>query len=353
MKKMKVTSLVIVLILLSLTIGFVVNMQGDHPLFKTLLVSTSSDKVIFNNYSKFETIQEAARFLSNGNREKARIVFEDMLEKNPEDVEGLVGIAVCYAYIRNYKKSIEYVNKAEQILERGIELDNERQMQLYEIMAIVYDATSYYEGSKYNPKLMEYAQKVIDMESEDSVRNKSMHYTQYVALFELYMQEEMYDEAIEYCKKAQELLPQNPLLDHTLAILYTDNSDFENAYNSINKVKEYFGDKNEYYLIDMGYYYTKTGEYEKAYDCLKNLEAISPDDSSSLYFYYGKYYEAIGDIENARENYKKSFSLEPYAIFDYSNQNIIQRLNIDISDLAEKMEEEKRRDYASELGDQT
>lgn len=82
------------------------------------------------------------------------------------------------------------------------------------------------------------------------------------------------------------------------------------------------------------------------------MEAISPSDSSSLYFYYGKYYEAIGDIENARENYKKSFTLAPYAINVYSKQNIIQRLDIDMSDVAEKMEEEKRRDYARELGDQ-
>ena len=65
--------------------------------------------------------------------------------------------------------------------------------------------------------------------------------------------------------------------------------------------------------------------------------------------HYNKEFELLdGDVVFYHAG-KKSFSLEPYAIYNYSNQNIIQRLH---SELVEKMEEEKRRDYTSELGDQ-
>ena len=335
---------IIITILLGLFTGLIMNMlYSSDPLVKWLFVSPKFGKVIFNNYNITDTLQLAKKYVEEGDGKSAFLTYNDVLKKDPNNIEAYVGLADLYGRMYNFKEAERYIDEAEKRITP--QTSSEMIADVYYHEAIIYDSTFKYEGYKNTDKAIEYYHKALNSLNENSVNlqyKKEYESFIYFYLGQTYSSIGKEDIALECYKKSMEANPEDKALHYSMGITYIMLKEYEKAYESLLTYQDAFGRNDS--LVGFGYYYTEIGDYRKAKDYLTEAEQIDPSSYRTLFF-YGNYYEKINNMIKAKEYYRKAFEMNIYTINDKNIQRTIERLNINVDDLKEQLEEEKEENY--------
>lgn len=191
---------------------------------------------ILNKIKDFETVE---------NLEHTNVDFDD---------EIYYQFAVSHYQYKDYKKSIEYLEKA-----KSLKPENQR---IETFLAEIYYLIGEFGKSK------EIFLKYKNDDENALIMN-------YMGLFEL--DENNVEKAIEYFSKAIKLEPQNAKYSFNLANAYYENGWFEEALRFMN-VAICLEPENCDYRYSLAYSYYTNEKYEKALSEVKNILKINPDN---------------------------------------------------------------------------
>ncbi len=169
------------------------------------------------------------------------------------DKEIYYQFAVAHYQQHNYKKAIEYLEKA-----KSLKTDDE---QIETFLAEVYYLNNDFEKSK------ELFLKYKDNDENPVIMN-------YLGLFKL--DENKVEDAIEYFTKAVKLNPQNPQYAYNLSNAYFVNGWNDEAVKYMN-IAICLDPENCEYRYTQAYSYYINGQFEKSLSELKNIFKINPD----------------------------------------------------------------------------
>lgn len=126
-----------------------------------------------------------------------------------------------------------------------------------------------------------------------------------------------YRAAIEYMKKAVEIMPDYSNAMYMLGKLYMEVGDYEKGVETLKKATEVIPDYIDTYLELGGYYLYKEKDFKRAEEYYKKAKEIDSNDGSP-YFCYGNLYFNKKRYKTAEEMYLKAIELEeiPEAYFN-------------------------------------
>ena len=139
--------------------------------------------------------------------------------------------------------------------------------------------------------------------------NASTH----LLLGKAYQEKEMVDEAVEEYKEAKRLAELDPALDITIpsiAQLYYDSGDYENAIPEYLESIEANPDNLEDY-VPLGFCYYQMGEYEKAAEQYEELLERDSEYPIALFGLGSIYYYKLGEYEKALPLLQHFLEVEP------------------------------------------
>lgn len=337
--KAKITKIGILAIIFLLTI-LILMVALPNPVIK-IFYTSKSGKLIFNNYSTEETLKLAEKYKKEGSIKTAYSAYKYVIKKDPNNIKAYIGIADIYMENQNFKEAEKYLKEAESKI--NFKTEPELKVDLYYTMGLLYSQNFIFEGFKDLDRSIEYFNRALNIKGVGEELKRQYESDIYFQLGNIYFMKGMNKESAEYFQKS--LMVDSDYISSylQLAMVYIKMNDYQKAYDLIEKYKNVAGE-NEYYLFLMGNYYTERGEYKKALDYIDRASYIT-SDKFMLYYTYGNYYEKTKDIEKARQYYRKAFEISVYSIELPINQEVIKRLNIDVSDLEEKIMKDKEEKY--------
>jgi len=131
----------------------------------------------------------------------------------------------------------------------------------------------------------------------------------------VYMELGMDEKAVEYLKKAVQILPIDYESRNNLGIVYGRLDQPEKALEELLTAMALKPD-NVAIQINLSLFYQRQKEYEKSVEILKYLISKTPEDAS-LYYRLGGVYKEMGDYESAISAFTKSMELAPDIINPY------------------------------------
>jgi tetratricopeptide (TPR) repeat protein len=131
----------------------------------------------------------------------------------------------------------------------------------------------------------------------------------------VYMELGMDEKAVEYLKKAVQILPIDYESRNNLGIVYGRLDQPEKALEELLTAMALKPD-NVAIQINLSLFYQRQKEYEKSVEILKYLMSKTPEDAS-LYYRLGGVYKEMGDYESAISAFRKSMELAPDIINPY------------------------------------
>ncbi len=123
-----------------------------------------------------------------------------------------------------------------------------------------------------------------------------------------------YHKAIEFYNKALKIKNDYESAHYNLALSYTGTKDFNNAFNSLEKVSRNKDRAMAYIYYESGVEALSGGDFNYAIEMFKNTIKFDPNSEAS-YTMLGTCYNLIGDIENSIKYYEKAIEM------DYGNSS--------------------------------
>jgi type IV pilus assembly protein PilF len=118
-------------------------------------------------------------------------------------------------------------------------------------------------------------------------------------------------EGLAYFLKASEFDPNNPEIEHELALVYDDIGEYDLAIRHFKKAIALKPDFSEA-VNNMGTLYSKMKEWDKALECFQQAASnILYQTPHFAYHNMGLVYFYKGDYPKAIENYQRALKLEP------------------------------------------
>ena len=148
---------------------------------------------------------------------------------------------------------------------------------------------------KQNKEAMKLYHQALEVQKNPDQTSWSIYY----ALGALYYQENEYEKAVAYLKKAVELSNRNPNVLNYLGYVYLDNN--KNVDSAVQMILEaYHNYPYEGHIIDsLGWALFRTGEYDKAVYFLEQAADINPENAvisdhlGDAYWFVGRENEAV------------------------------------------------------------
>ena len=241
----------------------------------------------------------------------SRSVLEKALSLNNEDTEVLLKLGELYLYVKDYKRTTEYIKQA-------LEID------------------------KVNPKIY-FLRGYIKMETGDTlnaisdfqiaVDQDQEFYEAYIQLGILFALQKN-QIAVDYYNNALNIEPNSIEAYYNLAMFYQNTDEYNKAletYTTILAIDPNF----KYAYYNMGFVQLEyLGVYNVAIQSFTNAIKCDPEYAEA-YFNRGLAFETLGDVMNARMDYEKSLQISK------NYQKAIDGLNrLDKGDLIMKKQSE-------------
>lgn len=341
MKKSKIKIIALSVFLVAVLI-LILSLIGKHPILKLFFTSPKNGKVVYSNIGAEDALEFAADFREKGKVVKALIAYDYAIKKDPENIDAYTDIARMYSEIKNFRESKKYIEKA--IEKLTPDTLPERAFVTYYGAGVAYYNSTEYEGNASNSKALKYFQNALDI--SDTIKESDT--TQllsdiYYCMADIYLSEERYDKAAENYIKSLDLEPEDEVINYSVAVCYIELKDFNKANEYLIKTKN--AGKELETLVGYMFYYTKIGEKDKALEYMMKAEQ-NYKGNPMLDYYTAYFYEEKGNLDKAKELYVKLFNNNPSSIFILENQKIIEKYNIDVSKIKEKIQKEMEEKYS-------
>ena len=208
----------------------------------------------------------------NANQEDLKAIdsYKISLELDPMDDNVYSSIAENYLFLKQYRNSLTYINKAIQL--------NKNDAYYYKIRGKAYKGIQEYNNAK------------INFEKAITISPKKDEY--YIELGSLYYDLNKYKSSVYYLKKAVELNNKESYTYYLLGNVYYDVNDFEASIYYLSKSNSIKASSGNYMIIGMCY-----GQQKKHITAIKYLNKAIEINSKNSEAYYNRALEKlyIGD----------------------------------------------------------
>jgi len=241
-------------------------------------------------------------YFAQGKAKNCKKSIEKSLAMDPDYAEADLKYAELNLYFEDYKKTLEYIDKA---------------LQVDKINAKAY----FMKGTTY--KLMGDTAKAVAC-LQTAIDQDPEYYHAYMQLGLLYSTRKS-KLAIDYFNNAIKLNPKSIEARYGLAMFYQENDQYDNAiiqYDSILKINP----KYKFAYFNLGYIHLV---YLNVYaTAVKHFTSAIACDSAYAEAYYnrGYSYELMGNVLNARLDYKKALELKPNYVKSIDGLNRVDKL---------------------------
>lgn len=117
-------------------------------------------------------------------------------------------------------------------------------------------------------------------------------------------------DAVQHLQRAIELSPAAPMLHYTLAQIYMDTGQEEQAITELKNELKVTEQKNELAWFDLGAIFNKRKEYTQAVFCLQKA-LTRMDGGADAHYQLGKAYEGLGQFDAAMNEYQQTLRFIP------------------------------------------
>lgn len=250
------------------------------------------DEALFflEGQDKIDTLFSIADLHSEmGNYQKAKLVYENIINLEPENSGAWYGLAYSNELAGG---DIESTLNA---YEKAIKYDNEYKEAYYYASIIYGDRNNY-------KKAMEYLKKVIELNPEDFIA--------YNDLGSIYETLNDYKKAEFYLKKSISINENYHLSHFNLGVVYKAMGMYDDAIREYKKASELQINRNPY--LNMSALYIEINELEKAMEIL--TEGVEKIKDHILYYNRACIYRKMGNLEKALEDFKKAKEIDPIVL---------------------------------------
>ena len=237
-------------------------------------------------------------------------MYKESLKQNSENYEAYINLAIAQNQQNETELALQTLNNALTKFPSNQQIKTAiSEITLESINGKLANAAKYYEAKDYKNAIVEY--KKIEPATVDSLIGIA---SSYQALNDI-------NSAIEYYKQALKLKPTDSDIAYYIAVLYSENSDWDSAkaylVNSLNinknntKAKDFLTNINEQITLNKLNKAIEAYDNEKYDEALPILNEILLTDSNNSYAYYYR-----GMINDSKENradaindFKKAYTL--------------------------------------------
>ena len=269
-------------------------------------------------------------YLGSPYHEKAITEFKSAIELKPNYAEAYYGLGMAYRESKNYESSIEAYKEA-------IIIKPDFNEAYYGLGLTYFDAKKYEEAAEAFKYVVEKQPDNIDAIEALGLANEHLgRYSEasenfkqsiiinppekYKSLGLTYSLSGKYEEAIDACKKALELDPNNAKKYSDLGCTYMmagrNDEAIEACLQAIN-----IDSKCEDAYFWLGNTYHNMGNYEKAIETYKNLLKID-SQYMDAYFEIGNIYAVLNKYEDAINCYNEALKIEPNDNITYNQLGV-------------------------------
>ena len=226
--------------------------------------------------------------LMKGQSGNSRDALEKCVKEYPSNTEALLRLAQLHFYVKQYKKSFEYLNRVQEI--------DPSIAQTYFIRGLVLEEA----GDTTNA--------IINFQI--STEKNPDYYDAYIILGLRYADKKD-SIALAYYRNALKIKPKSPEAYYNIGLFYQSIEKYNKAIASYNELLEKTDSTYKFALFNIGYIYM---EYLKEYG--KAIYYFQKANDSDIKYYQASYnlglcYERLKDYKKAKELYKYTLSVEP------------------------------------------
>lgn len=292
--------------------------KGDYKSAITILENIVKIKPSLHIYkSLIESL------LNDGQFDKAFTYSEELVKKNPENVEALVLAAgLLESYKRDYDKAFDYYGKAYAIsgdkkyaLLRVLIAEKKKDFNLGidlldELIKKEPENSTYYTyRGMFNYSLNKNSKAINDLKKSISINKDDVLAKSVLA--EIYNNDGLYSKAIPLLEDIMNNFEYEDVVATTLAKTYIKDKKFDKAIELYkNLASKYTGKRKSSYLKMLAQLFYDNNEYLKAAGVFKEIIAEFPQDVES-FMAAGKIYEYTKDYDNATDMYIGALKVDP------------------------------------------
>ena len=234
----------------------------------------------------------AQYLLEIGKSGKSKDVLERCLKIYPENVEALISLAQIHLYVKQYRKSMDLLQKAQEIDENNDKIFFIRGVVFQETNDTIRAIKSYIYATEKNPQ----------------------NYNAYVQLGLLFYNS-LDSVSIQYFNNAININPTNVEAYYDLAMYYQINEHYKQAINTYTQIIEKVDNTYPLAYYNIGYIYLEIyKDYDNAIEFFTNASNLRPQYIDAI-FNIGLCYEKKHDVVNALKFYSEVLKINP----DYTN----------------------------------
>lgn len=264
-----------------------------------LLIASKLDSLNPDLYIDLADLQ-----LKLGRSGKAKKALERCLEYNPENTDAMIRLANIYFYVKDYKRSMEWLNKCQKV-DRNL-------AQIYFTKGMIYRENEDTENAIKNFQI--------------AVEKEPDYYDAYILLGLLHAQTKD-SLAIAYYQHAIRIIPNSVEAHYNLAMYYQQNDLITRA------LKEYDYIINEIDSLNPNIHYNKGFVYMHYLEDYKQAihhfgKAIQFDNNfTEAYYNRGFCFEQLKNYEKARQDYQVALELVENYQLAIEGLNRLDQLN--------------------------
>ncbi|OQX99129.1 MAG: hypothetical protein B6I24_03355 [Bacteroidetes bacterium 4572_128] len=234
--------------------------------------------------------------LIKGKSGKSKDILEKCIKIYPNHKEANLKLGQIYLYVKDYKKSIKIFNKVQKICEKKEKINFKEIAEIYFLKSIIFEET------KDTTKAIKNLQIAIE--------NNPKYYEAISKIAFLFMKKRP-EIAIEYYKKAMEIMPKSIEVNYNLALIYQNQKKFSEAIGKYNFIIENID--STYYQAFFNIGFINSEFLKKNKIAIENFtKAIKFNENYvSAYYKRGNCFEKIGKKQYAKRDYLKAMEILP------------------------------------------
>jgi len=267
-----------------------------------------------------EKLNTAFKYHQQGNFSEAEIIYNELLEQEPDNANVLNLLGLIFHQYKQYDKAVEYIKRAAIIAPSDYFYFNLGNM--YLCKKEINDAIeSFKKAVEIKPDNADAHLSLGDAYREKHENDNAVgcyrqvikydktNYMAYLALGTLLLEMEQVEEASETIEEVLRIKPDEAEILLNLGLYYEKENMYDKAFEIYNKILQLKPDSYKAYLNLSNVYYERN-DYNKAAECCKQALSINPDYADA-YLNLGNAYKGRKDTRKALECYEKAMSIQP------------------------------------------
>ena len=233
-----------------------------------------------------QLISEAKSYFSNGDYKSAIRLCNNLLSKNPDNIDALNITAAILLFSKKFEHSIKIYDK--------LILLSKKNSTFYYNRALAYMGLNNIKEAESNYKL--------------AIKYDSESLPALINLGNLYHQQDISEQAIKYYSKACLISPNDEKIYTNMGLSYLTMKVYDKSLEQFKKALK-INPKYEEAIFGLGNCYDGMGKSLEAIKCFKDVITVNPKHSRAL-FNLSNCQLAIGDFYNGWINYDSRFDQE-------------------------------------------